>query len=180
MYVRMMLIGIGIILAPLTLFADEPPRYWDYNGDGKEDIWYEYKPMNYLEYLDRNFDGKADFVTQLDSRTDWPLSSNADENFDGIFESKYVYQKAQLFAIISDSDNNQCFDTVHYFRDQLIVESKKFETIKGRNQITTITYDSFFPLSPSVKESEQSCADFHREAFASIPSSQKMPLKKSN
>ncbi|MEO0800460.1 MAG: hypothetical protein AAFY53_14810, partial [Pseudomonadota bacterium] len=62
--------------------ADEGP-FLDLDGDGVDDIWYEDLANSFWELQDRNFDGKADWKTQFDFRTSWPLITFVDYDFSG-------------------------------------------------------------------------------------------------
>jgi len=168
------------VISLYSMAEDEPPRYWDFNNDGKEDVWYENSEYSYVQYQDRDFDGVADQRVHYDSRTDWPLYGDEDENFDGIFESRLVFENGRNIAILVDSDQDQCFDIVHYYRHDMTYESKMFVTTLGWNRVTTIKYKYEFPVETQTDDTLQTACDFHKEIISGLPNSNDMPEKRSN
>lgn len=163
-----------------STYADELPRYWDFNGDGKEDIWYEDSEFSYLQHLDRNYDGVADLHTQYDSHTDWPLYGASDDDFDGIFETRHAYKNGTIYAYLVDSDRNNCYDIIHYYHHEVIFESKKYEILENKNIITTVGYRFDFPASSKVEKTDLGPCEFHKISISDMPTDQTMPTQKSN
>tara|TARA_B110001454_G_scaffold49701_2_gene48835 strand:- start:1058 stop:1615 length:558 start_codon:yes stop_codon:yes gene_type:complete len=164
----------------ISVLADEIPRYWDFNADGKEDIWYEYSELSYLLNLDRNYDGVVDLHTQYDSHTDWPLSGASDDDFDGSFETRHAYKNGTIYAYLVDSNQDQCYDIVHYYHHEVIFKSKRYENLKGKKIITIVNYKLDFPVSSETKETSITPCEFHKSEVSKIPSIQNMPTKESN
>ena len=160
--------------------AEEAPRYWDFNNDGKEDLWYEDSEFSYLEHLDRNYDGTADQRTQYDSRTDWPLYGVDDNDFDGTFETRHVFKNGTIQATLVDSNQDECFDIIHYYLHDLVFESKRFEATERGNLVTTIKYKYQFPIATKSQDTTQSACDFHKQTISDLPSSHEMPKQSSN
>ena len=79
------------IIATLSIFsfnllsADQSVRdFKDLNGDGKQDVFYQYEENGYFELTDTNFDGKIDISVFYDNN-DKIVSSRQDDDFDGYF-----------------------------------------------------------------------------------------------
>ena len=169
--------------AVITVNAEQdPPRYWDFNGDGKEDIRYEEveSDLSYLEYSDRNFDGKDDQYTQYDSNSDWPVGGFSDDNFDGTFETRHVYKDASIYAILTDSDGDNHYDIAHYYETGLVTKSLKYTANGGKQVLTTFIYEFDFPTNEIQVETSKSPSEFHQYLISTMPQEQNMPLKRSN
>ena len=171
---------VSFVFIPYSLGEEEPPRYWDFNNDGQEDIWYEDSELSYLQHIDRNFDGKADQIIQYDSSTDWPLFGTDDDDFNGIFEVRHAYKSGTIFATLVDSNNDRCFDIIHYYRYQVVYESKKYESLDNAARIITFIYKDEFPQEAHSRTSKESSCDFHNSIIANMPDSHDMPTKRSN
>jgi len=178
---------IGILLLTFALVdaassEQELARYWDYNGDGKEDLRYEDAEdySSYFEYLDRNFDGKEDYRTQYDAGSDWPIQGLSDDNFDGNYETRYIYQNAEVIAIVTDSSGDGNYDIAHYYEVGLITRSVKYSLDGGTPFLQTVTYLFGFPISTSRRETSETPSQFHKSLKSRMPLNQNMPLKPSN
>lgn len=91
----------------------------DLNADGHFDEFYFYRSglISKIE-VDRNFDGKIDFITDYDHAGLTELSS-ADENFDGVFETTLVYQNNQVTYEKSDTNADGEIDLVtNYYQTE--------------------------------------------------------------
>lgn len=91
----------------------------DSNADGRFDEFYFYRSglISKIE-VDRNFDGKIDFITDYDHAGLAELSS-ADENFDGVFETTLVYQNNQVAYEKSDTNADGEIDLVtNYYQTE--------------------------------------------------------------
>ncbi len=75
----------------------------DNNGDGRLDEKWTY--VNHLlskTEIDRNFDGKIDFISKFD-RKGLIYSSYADEDFNGTFETEISYENGNPVEQVSDT-----------------------------------------------------------------------------
>lgn len=54
---------------------------------------------------DRNLDGKIDLITHYNERG-LPAESDADENFDGVFETRLRYRLSNIQVITSDTNGD--------------------------------------------------------------------------
>lgn len=166
-----------------SLIADEKlENYWDYNGDGKEDVVYKWDdtPGSYFEYLDRDYDEAHDQITQYDDRTDWPLRAIADDNFDGSFETTLYYKDAKLYGVVTDSSGDNNKDIGHYYLHELLDTSLKYSIEDGQGTIETITYEYGFPIKIEAEKTNKSPNQFDEYLESIMPQNQSVPLKPSS
>jgi len=162
--------------------SGEDPRFWDFNNDGVEDVWYEDKEQKYIEYLDRNFDGKLDSVTTFDAHSNWILGSQTDDDFDGKPETRHFYVNSQIHSTFIDSNGNDCSDIIHYYSYQVISKSLKVEaSSKGKgSKITEVVYKFGFPEFSHTYVSEMSVCEFYEKELTKAPKRKPMPKIPSN
>ena len=102
-------LGIGCTFAyfrtPVTL------QGIDYNGDGVLDEKFTYSPSRTLLKIevDRNLDGKIDYITHYDERG-IPKSAALDDNFDGIFETRMLFRAGNLETMETDTGGDGFVD----------------------------------------------------------------------
>lgn len=115
-----LLTGIAGTWLLLTLPASpNRVRYQDNNGDGKPDVWEQYRGGLPREIrLDRNFDGKVDEVKELDNHGR-VVSAREDNDFDGRMETTISYHNGEPALMRVDSDGDNRVDTEIHFRDGL-------------------------------------------------------------
>jgi hypothetical protein len=171
-----------LALAVDSLGAEESARYWDFNGDGIEDVWYESddSDLSYIEFTDRNYDTKADQYIQFDGNTDWPVGGFSDDDFDGHYESRFIYKDASLFAILSDSNADEMYDIVHYFESGVVTKSVRYVQGPNHPQIKTVAYDFGYPAGEELMRTDQTPLQFHERLKSEMPQSQLLPTEPSN
>lgn len=82
----------------------------DYNGDGKlDERWFYIDDRIHKTELDRNFDGKVDFIFRF-NRNAILTSSKSDEDFDGRFETENYFNKGSIAWSKSDIDGDGFFE----------------------------------------------------------------------
>jgi hypothetical protein len=82
----------------------------DYNGDGNLDE--KWTSVNYRiseVTQDRNFDGKVDVIHSYNHRG-LIESSSTDDNFDGTFETEFIYEKGNVYRVRSDTAGDGFMD----------------------------------------------------------------------
>lgn len=101
---------LGIIVGAISvgIYYNTPVNYdgIDFNNDGTLDVRWTFK--NYRSTrteVDRDLDGKVDFVDYFNSKG-WVKESLADDDFNGSFETKYFYNKGNLSLQKSDLDGD--------------------------------------------------------------------------
>ena len=106
-----LIVVLSFLIAACNSELEDPPRYWDYNGDDIEDLSEEFDldGFSHFEILDRNYDGKPDSRTQYDSARYWPVLGLTDDDFDGRFETRLYYKDAWVYAVASDSDGDDLY-----------------------------------------------------------------------
>ena len=93
----------GIVVMIIFYYTPVTDDGIDYNGDGNLDEKWTY--VNYRiskTELDRNFDGKVDFITSF-NRKGMVESSISDEDFDGTFETEGSYYYGNMIWLKSDT-----------------------------------------------------------------------------
>lgn len=103
------LLGLVLGIAGCYAFYRSPSTVtgFDHNGDGVLDEKWTYAPSGaVLKYeVDRNLDGKVDFVGHFDQRSVME-SAESDDNFDGVFETRIRYRdnNAKFSEVDTDGD----------------------------------------------------------------------------
>jgi hypothetical protein len=90
----------------------------DLNGDGRPDRVYTYGPTASSAYkgeFDNDFDGRPDAIVYYDP-IGTPQSQESDEDFDGVFETRYSYGNGVLQRAEIDTDANRVPDVTITFR----------------------------------------------------------------
>ncbi len=116
---RSMLAGVLIGVAGAYFFLRAPVNSdgIDYNHDGKLDVAWRYSPSgNFLgTRVDRNLDGKTDYVETADKQGGIE-SAEADEDFDGVFETQYRFRAGNIESGESDTDGDTLVDVRSSYR----------------------------------------------------------------
>ncbi|MEL7536201.1 MAG: hypothetical protein AAFM91_03975 [Pseudomonadota bacterium] len=161
----------------LSARADDHESFLDLNGDGKDDIWYEYKQTSYTEFVDRNYDGKADMRTLIDSTAHWPLLTFSDDDFDGVFETRWDYQNSVVSALTTDANGDGCLDIVHFYQYGSVVRSEKIERVDDKDEWmrSYVDYEYEFPTRTRTEVLSMDPCDFAAEIQRQIPTTRKMP-----
>ena len=97
----------------------------DVNKDGIQDLFYEEYDNYYLFLEDRNFDGTIDSKWTY-SLKDVLLSGVSDNDFDGIFETKYVAKDGVIVREFIDSDGNGLYDIFSKYEYGVWLYSEKY------------------------------------------------------
>jgi len=128
-------IGIGLFLGALigigaTFLAYNTPVTLDgtdYNDDGKldEKLVYRDNRLSRIE-VDRNLDGSVDTIHKY-NRKGIIYKTEADDNFDGIFESTITYERNNPILQESDTDQDGVIDYKAYFTDGVLTETLIFD-----------------------------------------------------
>ena len=104
--------------------AEEAERN-DLNNDGAQDVFFEDEGDGYFVLTDRNFDGKIDdrWKYNLD---DTVHSGKSDNNFDGVFETRYLMHNGFTHKELIDSDNNGIYDIYSKYESGVWRYSEKY------------------------------------------------------
>jgi len=107
------------------VIAEEKLERNDLNNDGVQDVFFEDKDDCYFVLTDRNFDGKIDdrWKYNLD---DTLHSGESDNNFDGVFETRYLVLNGFTHKELIDSDNNGIYDIYSKFESGVWRYSEKY------------------------------------------------------
>jgi len=130
------------------------PRYlYDLNEDGTDDIsYYDYGEGLNLEYVDRNFDKKADEY-HFYSKNDKRLGSIVDSDFDGFCETLLEYNNGSVDAILVDSNTDKIRDIFHSHEFGYRVKSLKYyQDYEGAPAIGTVTYEFGYPSEELIEK----------------------------
>ncbi|XVJ69325.1 MAG: DUF2007 domain-containing protein [Rhizobacter sp.] len=107
--VRAGLVGLAMGMALTTVYFKAPARVdgFDHNHDGVlDEKWTDSLSRQPLKYeVDRNLDGKVDYISWFDKRG-LVTASEADDDFNGSFESRSTYKYNQLASTETDSDGD--------------------------------------------------------------------------
>ena len=97
----------------------------DSNRDGKDDYIAIYKDEHSMTPIstkaDDNFDGKFDVFSQYDEHGTI-ISDKMDSNFDGRMDTKRMYHKGLVYKSEKDSSGDGTADELGFYEDGLVVE----------------------------------------------------------
>jgi hypothetical protein len=123
-------IGIGLLFG---LLMGVGSTYWaynspidldgiDFNDDGKldEKLVYKDNRISRVE-VDRNLDGEVDVINKYNIKGRI-YKTEADDNFDGVFESTVTYQRGNPLLQITDTDQDGTIDHRSYFNNGVLTE----------------------------------------------------------
>lgn len=122
--------GFGFVLG---LFVGIGGTYWtyntpvtsdgvDYNRDGEIDERWTYKDNRMARVdVDRNKDGNIDLIHKYDQKGIVYLSES-DDNFDGIYETKYKYRFGNVYLQESDINQDGEIDYRAFFKNGVLDE----------------------------------------------------------
>jgi len=102
---------IGLLVGLLSMYAffraPVTVNGMDHNGDGVLHDKWTYSPggLPITNEVDRNLDGKVDYIAHFDRRGVIEFAE-ADNNFDGIFESRYRFKSGNLEIAEIDTDGD--------------------------------------------------------------------------
>jgi hypothetical protein len=118
-----LIVGLVIGVGGSYGYFHKPTSFsgFDHNGDGVYDEkWINGPSGLLLRYeMDRNLDGKVDFIGRFDSRGVM-ASAESDDNFDGVFETRIRYRNSNAETAEVDTDGDGYPDlSMHYLNGVL-------------------------------------------------------------
>lgn len=147
---------------------------YDLNGDGRNDVTYEYEVASlpgYFELVDRNFDGRVDATTFF-SDSHEPVYGRSDDNGDGFMNVLREYENSTVKRILIDSDHNGIIDTIVTFRFGVVEMAEKFiapESAGGRPKIGKVKFVSMYPQQETRYETSGDESQFEQNANPIVP-----------
>lgn len=166
---------VFLVFTALVLFIgcaadDVPEENLDLNGDGIDDIDYDFtKSSEYTVLTDRNFDGHFDSKIRLDTQNVY-LGSVSDNNFDGVFETKEFAENGLVSHATIDTDLDSWIDLVEYYDSGVIVSSTRYYPAADAQDGPKLGKYEYFLASPvgaeSFENTQKTLQQFHREIDA--------------
>ena len=123
-------IGTGVIIglligAGLTYWAYNSPvtvQGIDHNNDGRLDEQYVYRDDRIVRVeTDRNLDSKTDTISHYNLKG-LLYKTEADDDFDGVYETTYKYQRGNVHTQESDLNQDGHIDYLAWFDNGLLSE----------------------------------------------------------
>jgi hypothetical protein len=102
------IVGFALGAVVLGIYYNTPVSYdgIDFNGDGVLDERWTFRNYRLIKTeVDRNFDGKVDFIHEFNGKS-WIKKSLADNDFNGSFESTVFYDKGNASFQKCDYDGD--------------------------------------------------------------------------
>lgn len=122
-----LLIGVG-----LTFWAYNSPvttEGVDHNNDGQLDEVWMYKDGRVSTIkVDRNLDGETDLIYRY-NRKGLLYKTDADENFDGVYETTYKYRRGNIYLQESDVNQDDTVDLVGRYENGNLSEIDIFDPV---------------------------------------------------
>lgn len=120
---RWFVIGLALGLAGMYAAVKTPVSTdgVDHNRDGLLDEEWTYAPSGAAVKMqaDRNLDRKVDYIQHHDLRGR-PASAEADDDFDGVFETRLRYRDGNTELTETDTDGDRYFELKSYFADGVL------------------------------------------------------------
>lgn len=134
-------IGVGILVGGSAHFAyvqsgltfAGSKMEQDQNDDGRTDLTYFYQAdgvfARRLE-ADNNFDGRVDIITHFDAQGE-PTRETIDENFDGVFETKFIFEHGTAERSETDTNGDGVPDILRTYYSGVIAREDFRDTMTG-------------------------------------------------
>lgn len=105
----------------------------DFNRDGVLDVRWIYSASGTFlgTRVDRNLDGKPDYTTQADWRG-LDESAEADDDFDGVFETRQRFRAGNLESSEADTDGDGIVDLHSSYTHGVIAYEETLDPYSGR------------------------------------------------
>lgn len=129
MYIPMRLIVIFILSININANAAEVSKdgsALDYNNDGNPDVTYDYYKDYFYEFIDRNYDTKNDVSNKFSYKTNLPIQTSYDNDFDGIPDTKVFYENGWVNYSVVDMDRDSMFDVYYSYEYGVLKYSEKY------------------------------------------------------
>lgn len=126
-------LAIGIVLSALYFRAPLHQQAVDYNRDGVPDETWTTSPSGAAREMrgDRNGDGRHDIVTRF-SGSGVVTESESDDDFDGIFETRFTYEAGLVTRSDVDTDRDGLPDVRTFFTHGVPDRATFFDKYSGR------------------------------------------------
>jgi hypothetical protein len=125
--VSAILAGVLIGVVGSTLFFRAPLNNdgIDYNRDGVLDLVWRYSPSGAFlgSKIDRNLDGKTDYAETTDTQGQ-VVSAESDDDFDGIFETRYRLRAGNYEASEVDTDGDSLADLIATYQHGVLASAE--------------------------------------------------------
>jgi hypothetical protein len=105
----------------------------DYNHDGQLDERWNYSAHGAFlgTRVDRNLDGKVDYIDHADSRGELE-SAESDDDFDGVFETTYRFRAGSVESSESDTDGDGVIDLRSAFNHGVLASEEHIDPYTAR------------------------------------------------
>lgn len=131
---RALMMGVLIGVAGSYLFFRAPLNNdgVDYNHDDKLDVVWRYSLSGTFlgSKVDRNLDGKIDYIETTDSDGN-VASVDADDDFDGIFESRHYLYRGNFRASEVDTDGDTIADLKSTYQHGVLASTEYINPYTG-------------------------------------------------
>ncbi|PCI79919.1 MAG: hypothetical protein COB20_03745 [SAR86 cluster bacterium] len=166
MFIGASTVFVSLMLGSCSKSIQDSPGFLDQNGDGVEDIIYEFEGDFYYELVDRNFDGEIDESHKygLDDRI---VSSKVDSNLDGYLETSIFYEFGTVSKVNVDRMRDGQVDISFAYSEGEVIFADKYyhQTDEGAARIGRIDFEFGYPVSNEIiMETEVSSAEFSTAA----------------
>jgi Putative prokaryotic signal transducing protein len=123
---------IGVLSAAFLFRAPLNTQGVDYNGDGiLDERWIYALAGTPLETkIDRNLDGKDDYIAEYDVSGKIE-SAESDDDFDGKFETHYFYEQGNVARIEVDTDNDSVPNVKSHMKNGVLDYAEHLDPISG-------------------------------------------------
>ncbi|MFN0162013.1 MAG: DUF2007 domain-containing protein [Burkholderiales bacterium] len=117
----------GLLRSPVTTSGI------DLNGDGIADERWTYSPSGRAtrQTMDRNFDGRIDWIATFDVRGQID-TAEADDDFNGSFETRHVYRRGSVELGETDTDGDTVIDLRSYYEHGVLVRGEFLDPTTAR------------------------------------------------
>ena len=140
----------GFLTASFIFFNSDTIEH-DRNSDGKVDEeWLYFGDSQTKLILDRNFDGKNDFKTFYRKHSGLAYRSHADNDFDGVFETRDTYKHGEMTFSKSDVNNDGFYEIQYYYNGGMLTSYEFLSASTGK--VLKRTYFDGFSITKSIED----------------------------
>lgn len=142
-------------------FADDADKgLFDKNGDGVQDIFYEYlNDGSYIELVDSDYDGKVDQSCTYDSN-DTIAKCMFDQDKDGVKETTVEYLVGNTLREGVDANNDGQYELIFLYELGVLKEAYRYDE-KG-NSIGSVSFEFGYPSSEKKVKTELTVESFSK------------------
>lgn len=148
-------------------YSEDFPKPIDSNGDGVEDVFFQFESDGDYVLSDRNYDNKVDRSDHYSAEGLY-LRGTRDDNFDGYPDTQVVARNGQVTFILIDVEQDNLIDIVYEYNAGRLMTAERYYASKGDDDsasIGRVRYRFDYPRGKEEREfTTLTAGEFHDKA----------------